>query len=446
MKISSLHHRRAYLQQGLALLLLVHTPHARAAKLLGVRIWPAREYTRVSIESDVALQTKVQFVGSPPRLAVDIEGLQIDAALRDLVGQVRHDDPFILGLRVGQYDSTTVRLVFDLRQPVRPQWLNLAPVESVYQYRLLLDLFPLNPIDPIEALIDRLRQDSGHATDSTQANDPIADLWQRHQGRLGNSASQAPVPSAKPAKPAKPAERIAILAIDAGHGGEDPGAIGKNGTLEKDVALTLALKLHDRINQTRLVQRHQIWQLRSFLTRDGDYFVPLHRRVQKAHQVGAELFVSIHADAFTEPDARGGSVYALSQGAASSATARWIAQQENRSDAIGGLSQIKVEDPQVRQTMFAMSTAAQIRQSLDLGEELLNRMKRVGQVHKRHVEQAGFAVLRSPEIPSLLIESAFISNPKEEELLNSAPYQDALVKAWHQGIVSHLQKKNFRSG
>ena len=238
---------------------------------------------------------------------------------------------------------------------------------------------------------------------------------------------------------------LAVIAIDAGHGGEDPGAIGPAGTREKDVVLALAMKLRDRINQTQVRQKHGDFQLRAFLTRDGDYFVPLHVRVQKAHQVRAELFLSIHADAFFQPQARGASVFALSQGAASSAAARWMAQRENRSDAIGGLSQIRVSDAQVREALFDMSTSVQINHSLLLGQELLGQMRQVGRLHKPQVEQAGFAVLRSPEIPSVLVESAFISNPLEEALLNTPDYQDALVQALHQGLLGFFKRHPIRA-
>ena len=232
---------------------------------------------------------------------------------------------------------------------------------------------------------------------------------------------------------------------DAGHGGEDPGAIGPAGTREKDVVLSLAMRLRELINQTQVRQKQGTWRLRAFLTREGDYFVPLHARVQKAHQVKAELFLSIHADAFFQPQARGASVFALSQGAASSAAARWMAQRENRSDAIGGLSQIRVADAQVRQALFDMSTSVQINHSLLLGQELLGKMKNVGRLHKPQVEQAGFAVLRSPEIPSVLVESAFISNPLEEALLNTPEYQNTLVKALHQGVLTFFKKHPLRT-
>jgi N-acetylmuramoyl-L-alanine amidase len=427
--------RRTWMQ-GLALLLAVQARAGHTASLLGVRIWPARDYTRVTIESDTPLQTQVQFVEEPPRLAVDIQGLVLDESLRNLVRQVRPDDPYIAGIRAGQFSPTVVRLVFDLRQPVKPQWLNLPPVEAVYQHRLLLDLYPLKPVDPLDALIAELKP--------AAAQDPIADIWIRNQGK---PEAQAPSGLAKTPTPPNrgEVERFAVIAIDAGHGGEDPGAIGPAGTREKDVVLALASKLHDLINKSEVQQKQGRWRLRAFLTRDGDYFVPLHVRVQKAHQVKAELFLSIHADAFFQPQARGASVFALSQGAASSAAARWMAQRENRSDAIGGLSQIRVADAQVRQALFDMSTSVQINHSLMLGQELLGQMKQVGRLHKPQVEQAGFAVLRSPEIPSVLVESAFISNPLEEALLNTAEYQDALVKSLHQGVLAFFRKHPLRT-
>jgi N-acetylmuramoyl-L-alanine amidase len=434
--------RRACLQ-GMTLLLLSQASGSKAASLLGVRIWPARDYTRVTIESDAPLKTQVQFVPDPPRLAVDIQGLVLNEDLRNLVQQVRPDDPYIAGVRAGQYTPDVVRLVFDLRQNVKPQWINLPPVQAVYQHRLLLDLFPVRAIDPLDALIGELRQNP---------SDPIADIWQRNQGPWvpankprPNTANTLPNMPNAPAPAGSDIERWAVIAIDAGHGGEDPGAIGPSGTREKDVALSLATQLHDLINQTEVRQRQGNWRLRAFLTRDGDFFVPLHVRVQKAHQVKAELFLSIHADAFFQPQARGASVFALSQGAASSAAARWMAQQENRSDAIGGLSQIRVADAQVRQALFDMSTSVQINHSLMLGQELLGQMRQVGPLHKTQVEQAGFAVLRSPEIPSVLVESAFISNPQEEALLNTPQYQGSLVQALHQGVIGFFKRHPLRA-
>ena len=465
-------HRRQLLQTGSLVLLLGGSQLARGATIVAVRVWPANDYTRVTIESDTALVTKNTFVSQPPRLAVDIEGIELNAALRELVGKVRSDDPFITGVRVGQFTPTTVRLVLDLRQPVKPQVFSLEPVQSgqaQFQHRLVLDLYPLKEFDPLEALIaEKLRDENKFAPHK----DPLGELI---ASQSTAAPSAAPPPAAKPAAPepvpappvvtppqapqakapvtppspvpSKPTiqklepenkvERFAVVALDPGHGGEDPGAIGPNGTREKDVVLQIANRLRERINATVLKTRRGDLPLRAFMTRDADFFLPLHVRVQKAQQVQADLFISLHADAFFTPKASGASVFALSQGAASSAAARWMANKENGADAIGGLN-IKVQDQHVQRALLDMSTTAQINDSLKLGNELLGQIRRVGKLHKPQVEQAGFAVLKAPDIPSLLVETAFISNPEEESLLLSEQYQNKLADALMKGIENYF--------
>jgi N-acetylmuramoyl-L-alanine amidase len=377
------------------------------------------------------LRTHQTFVEQPPRLAVDIEGIELNAALRELVGKVRSDDPFIMGVRVGQFNATTVRLVFDLRQAVKPQVFTLAPVQSgqsTFQHRLVLDLYPVNEADPLEALIaERLKTDHGH--------DPLGELI---AGQNKPAAPPTPTPPSIASAPPSPLmDRLVVVALDPGHGGEDPGAIGPNGTREKDVVLQIAHRLKERINNTVLKTKHGLLPMRAYLTRDADFFLPLHVRVQKAQKVQADLFISLHADAFMTPKARGASVFALSQGAASSAAARWMATKENASDAIGGLN-IKVQDQHVQRALLDMSTTAQINDSLKLGNEMLGQIRQVGKLHKPQVEQAGFAVLKAPDIPSLLVETAFISNPEEEALLNSEAYQVKLTQALMKGIENYF--------
>ncbi len=458
-------HRRTLLQTGSLVLLLGGSQLARGATIVAVRVWPANDYTRVTIESDTALVTKNTFVSQPPRLAVDIEGIELNAALRELVGKVRSDDPFITGVRVGQFTPTTVRLVLDLRQPVKPQVFSLEPVQSgqaQFQHRLVLDLYPLKEFDPLEALIaDKLKDDNKSAANKDSLDElisshsiakepattepkpspaPPAVIHQPPQ--TAKAISPAPTPA--PNKPVAPkneptglVERFAVVALDPGHGGEDPGAIGPNGTREKDVVLQIANRLRERINATVLKTKRGDLPLRAFMTRDADFFLPLHVRVQKAQQVQADLFISLHADAFFTPKASGASVFALSQGAASSAAARWMANKENGADAIGGLN-IKVQDQHVQRAMLDMSTTAQINDSLKLGNELLGQIRRVGKLHKPQVEQAGFAVLKAPNIPSLLVETAFISNPEEESLLLSEQYQNKLADALMKGIENYF--------
>ena len=457
--------RRDLLKASSLVLLLGQAELARGASILAVRVWPAADYTRVTIESDTALRTQQTFVEQPPRLAVDIEGIELNAALRELVGKVRSDDPYIVGVRVGQFNATTVRLVLDLRQAVKPQVFNLAPVlsgQSQFQHRLVLDLYPVAQIDPLEALI------AEHVQGDKKSKDALEELIAKQQQNkpspppaasstaASSTSPSAPVvataplpapqpapiskpsnPSAKPSTPEPSYDRFVVVALDPGHGGEDPGAIGPNGTKEKDVVLQMAHRLKERINNTVLKTKNGQLPLRAFLTRDADFFLPLHVRVQKAQKVQADLFISLHADAFFTPQARGASVFALSQGAASSAAARWMANKENGADAIGGLN-LKVQDKTVQRALLDMSTTAQINDSMKLGNEMLGQIRRVGKLHKPQVEQAGFAVLKAPDIPSLLVETAFISNPEEEALLISEAYQVKLTEALMRGIENYF--------
>jgi N-acetylmuramoyl-L-alanine amidase len=441
------HQRRQLLQASGVVLLLGQAQLAWGASILAVRVWPAVEYTRVTIESDTLLKVTHTFVANPPRLAVDIEGIELNAALRELVGKVRNDDPFITGVRIGQFTPTVVRLVLDLRQPAKPQVFTLAPVQagqSNFQHRLVLDLYPSQEADPLEALIsERLMGDK-----PTTGKDALGEMIASHQkpptGVSPTPPSVLPVPIVPPVampstneKPADKTDRFVVVALDPGHGGEDPGAIGPKGTREKDVVLQIAQLLQERINKTVLKTKRGDLPLRAFLTRDADFFLPLHVRVQKAQKVQADLFISLHADAFFTPQARGASVFALSQGAASSAAARWMANKENGADAIGGLN-IKVQDQHVQRALLDMSTTAQINDSLKLGNEMLGQIRRVGKLHKPQVEQAGFAVLKAPDIPSLLVETAFISNPEEEALLINPAYQNQLADALMRGIENYF--------
>ena len=447
--------RRLLLQTGSLVLLLGRAQLARGATIVAVRVWPASDYTRVTIESDTALVTKYTFVAQPPRLAVDIEGIELNTALRELVGKVLSDDPYITGVRVGQFTPTTVRLVLDLRQPVKPQVFNLEPVQSGQaniQHRLVLDLYPLTVSDPLETLIaEKLRDDNKPPAEK----DALGEWMNKHSNAPSQTAANTPPPAdigAHPVSrpdavaPAPPKqvvnnspgfERFAVVALDPGHGGEDPGAIGPAGTREKDVVLQIANRLRERINRTVLKTRRGDLPLRAFMTRDADFFLPLHVRVQKARQVQADLFISLHADAFFTPKASGASVFALSQGAASSAAAKWMANKENGADAVGGLN-LKVQDQHVQRALLDMSTTAQINDSLKLGTEMLGQIRRVGKLHKPQVEQAGFAVLKAPDIPSLLVETAFISNPQEEALLLSEDYQNKLADALLAGIENYF--------
>lgn len=435
--------RRCVLERlGMAWLMMGLPAQAWASMVKAVRVWPAALYTRVTIESDSALTVSHQRLSQPERLVIDIEGLELSNQLRDLVSKVQPDDPYIAAVRVGQFQPRVVRLVLDLKQAVAPQLFSLAPVAS-YQHRLVVDLHPTVEQDPLlQFLQDKLRAESQA---QRQVNDALGDFI----GRMGPRDTTPPapsgpsVPSATPAAPSpattpEPSaqdlqrlERLIVVAIDPGHGGEDPGAVGPQGLKEKDVVLSIGRQLRDRINATP--------GMRAFMTRDGDYFVPLGDRVRRARRVQADLLVSIHADAFFTPQARGASVYALSTQGATSAAARWMADRENASDAVGGI-QAPVSDAQVLRAMLDMSTTAQINDSLQLGSALLTQLDRVGRLHKRRVEQAGFAVLKAPDVPSVLVEAAFISNPEEERRLADPQYQAGLVEALHQGIRQYFSR------
>lgn len=427
--------RRNILQVGSVVLLLGAHQIARGATIVAVRLWPAPEYTRLTIESDGLLTSKL--VHSPERLALDIEGIALDPTLRELVAKVRADDPYIAGIRVMQHAANTVRLQVDLKQSTLPQLFNLPPV-AAYKHRLVVDFFPPKAADPLAALIaERLKEKdrplvTAPEPPSQVTNDPLGELIaQQTQRTTRVQASEVARPALSMAK----TDRLIIVALDPGHGGEDPGAVGPGGTREKDVVLRIAHMLRERINATSVKGS----PMRAFLTRDADFFVPLHVRVDKARRVQADLFVSIHADAWMTPTARGASVFALSQNGASSTAARWMADKENKADLIGGLN-IKTHDMHVKRALLDMSTTAQINDSLKLGSALLGEIGNVGRLHKAQVEQAGFAVLKAPDIPSVLVETAFISNPEEEAKLRSGDYQEQLADALMRGIERYFAK------
>ncbi len=463
--------RRSLLRVGSLVLLLGTQQIAHGASVVAVRLWPAPDYTRVTIESDGALTVRGIETPSPTQMQVDIEGIDLVAGLSDLVGQLRSSDPNIAGIRVVGAGANRVRLQLELKQAIKPQVFSLTPV-ATYQHRLVLDLYPLNPPDPLEQLIAQREKELDAASQraarllglETEAlgqqlpgppvTDPLGDLiaeraapGTRSAPPLVASAPSAPaVPSATDSVSPPPArrrpraadstastDRLIIVALDPGHGGEDPGAIGPAGTREKDVVLQVAHKLRDRINATRVNGN----PMRAFLTRDADFFVPLRVRVQKAQRVRADLFISIHADAFFTPKPRGASVFALSTRGASSAAARWMANKENAADLVGGVN-VKGQDSTLQRALLDMSTTAQINDSLKLGGAMLGAVGRVARLHKPRVEQAGFAVLKAPDIPSVLVETAFISNPDEEQRLRDPAYQHQLADALLKGIVAYF--------
>ncbi len=409
---------------------------AQAATILAVRTWPADEYTRVTLELDSELKAEHFTLENPHRLVVDIDGLTMTRAINELVSNIRPNDPYIASVRAAQNRPDVLRLVFDLKQSIAPQVFTLKPVGE-YQYRLVLDLYPKVAQDPLLAIMQ------------SQDNDPLAEVLEE-LARNNPGTPDAPVPLepgqqapaaiARQPRPPAPApqpetpapstrQRPMLIALDPGHGGEDPGAIGPGGTREKDVVLAIAKRLQ------RLIDAQP--NMRAYLTRDKDYFVPLHVRVQKARRVKADLFISIHADAWIKPSARGSSIYALSQKGATSTSARWLAQQENNADLIGGVN-LGSHNKQVAQLLLDLSTTAQIADSVRVGTQVLKQLGRIHRLHKSQVERAGFAVLKAPDIPSILIETAFISNPQEERLLRNPSHQDKLAQAMLTGITGYF--------
>lgn len=428
--------RHALRTMGSLVLLLGAAEIARGASIVAVRVWPADEYTRVTIESDTALTERHFLAQNPPRLVIDIDGLELSPALREIVGKVQSDDPFIAGVRVGQNQPRVVRLVIDLKQAIAPQLFTLAPV-AAYQHRMVFDLYPTQERDPLLALIEDKQRSEQQAAQAVQ--DALGEFIGRMDrppttGKAPPAASapqQTPAPKPLPPMAKEKIDRLIVVALDPGHGGEDPGAIGPTGLREKDVVLAIALELRDRINARP--------GMRAMLTRDGDFFVPLQDRVRKARRVQADLFVSIHADAFINRRARGASVYVLSDGGATSTAARWLADKENAADLVGGIN-VKNRHADVMRTLLDMSTTAQIKDSLRLGREVLGRIGKVGKLHKPQVEQAGFAVLKAPDIPSILVETAFISNPEEERKLRDRDFQERLVDALEDGIARYFAR------
>ncbi|UOD31271.1 N-acetylmuramoyl-L-alanine amidase [Massilia violaceinigra] len=475
--------RRTILKAGGTLLLSVFPIlPAAAAQILAVRVWPAADYTRVTLENDSDLKVTHFTVPDPQRLVVDIEGLELNPTLKGLVAKIQSGDPYIKQVRVGQNRPNVVRLVFDLKEEIKPQVFTLAPVGS-YKHRLIFDLYPVKAVDPIAAMIEkgewsRADAPAGNpelpapapkppiaatppaATTPPAVNPPLPPVVTPPVVVVVPPAQPpAPLPPAGPvlAQPAVPAPkpdlpepapirpdpprvaaqknekndrggkvvRMMTIALDPGHGGEDPGAIGASGTREKDIVLAIAKRLKFKLEE--------LPNMRVMLTRDGDYFVPLGVRVEKARKVQADLFVSIHADAFMLPTARGSSVFVLSEKGATSTAARWLANKENLADAIGGVN-IQSHDKQIASVLLDLSTTAQINDSMKLGKAVLGEISGIARLHKGSVEQAGFAVLKAPDIPSILIETAFISNPEEEAKLRDNGYQDQIAAAITKGI------------
>jgi N-acetylmuramoyl-L-alanine amidase len=384
---------------------------ADAARIASARLWPAQEYTRVIFESGTPIEHQLVVLHDPGRLVLDLARIEPSDELAALASRVQPADPYIAAIRIGQPGGGFLRVVLDLKSEIRPQVFALKPVAE-FGHRLVIDLYPVNAVDPLMALLDRERAD-------VPAPAPAATTPRR-------DATKAERPAAASRK--TPTRRITV-AIDPGHGGEDPGAVGRRGTYEKNVVLAIARKLKQNLDP----------DMRVMLTRNDDFYVPLAERVRKARRVQADLFVSIHADAFRESSARGSSVFALSDHGATSAAARWLAQRENAADLIGGVN-LDVKDPVLARTLLDLSQTAQISDSLKVGRQILDGIGTHNALHKATVEQAGFAVLKAPDIPSILVETAFITNPDEELMLRNPRHQQLFADSISDGIRRYFAK------
>lgn len=424
------------------------------------RVWPAADYTRITLEAAQPIRHTMIMLKDPERLVLDLENVEL-ASLKTLSSKILASDPYIQQVRVANFKPGVVRLVIDLKTEIKPQIFSLPPAGE-YRDRLVLDIYPAQ--DPLMAMLEQhenksssaIAPDAGNNAATVEPKIKIEPLPKTYT--QADADKSAPIEQPKPLEPepqpTKPAEiatakpesnklepveqqvikdktdaRMITIAIDAGHGGEDPGAHGANGSNEKDITLAIAKKLKEQIDAEP--------NMRGVLTRDGDFFIPLHGRVVKARKLQADLFISIHADAFVRPDARGSSVFALSERGATSASARYLAKKENESDLIGGVS-LDDKDPYLARTLLDLSQTATISDSLKLGKAVLGHLSNINSLHKGSVEQAGFAVLKSPDIPSILVETAFISNPEEERRLNDTDYQDKLAGSILAGIKKYF--------
>ena len=448
--------RRSLLRSASSWLFLSVTPvgafAANGSSIVAVRVWPAEDYTRVTIEHKGMVKFTQSVVHNPERLVVDIEGIELNNVLKSLGDKVGPNDPYIRQLRAANYKPGVVRLVMDLKGEVAPQVFNLPPVGD-YQSRLVMDIYPTVPTDPLMQLVSGKQPAAMPPKEVAKAEiakpeaakleaaKPAVEKPMVAEKPMVSEPESAPKLAEKSPEPAsksgKKSRRMVTIMLDPGHGGEDPGAIGARGSMEKNVTLSIARRLRERIDNDP--------NMRAALTRDGDFFVPLGTRVQKARKAKADLFVSIHADAWIKPEARGSSVFVLSEKGASSAAARYLAQKENEADKVGGVN-FTVSDPHLARTLMDLTQTATQNDSMRLGKSVLGNLGSVNALHKSSVEQAGFAVLKAPDIPSVLIETAFISNPEEEKRLNDEEYQDKLAKAIMRGIRQYLTRNPVQTG
>jgi len=373
-----------FLRQFACLTLLTLAPvvAAQQVKVNQIRAWPAPDQTRVVFDLSGPLRHTLFMLKNPDRVVIDLRNTRLEADIPKLKGRER----LLSRIRAGTRSQGSLRVVFDLREGVRPRSFLLKP-NSQYGHRLVIDL------------------------------------------QAGNRPGISPAPKTTRVADGEP--RDLVIALDPGHGGEDPGAIGTRRTREKNVVLALARRLQQVINREP--------GMRAVLTRKGDYYLGLRKRMEIARGHGADLFLSLHADAFQNQSVQGSSVYILSRNGASSEAARWLAEQENAADLVGGVS-LDDKDEVLASVLLDLSQTATISASTDVANQVLKELKKVGKIHKRNVERAGFMVLKSPDIPSMLVETAYLSNPQEERKLTDKRYLSRLSKAILRGIKSYFSR------
>jgi N-acetylmuramoyl-L-alanine amidase len=410
---------------GLIMLMLAATAHS--ASVENIRVSQNDNMTRVVLDLDQALEYQSFTLTNPHRLVVDIKAAKVNKALiaptfnSAVVDKIRH----------AQHDQTTYRLVFDLKQATDYEIQALAP-EGQYSHRLLVDLKhgPATAVasnKPVQQTADKPAEKAQTPAPTQQADAEEPPQLVQTATAPQQTQMDSSVVRSRPVLP----RRDIVIAIDPGHGGRDPGAIGRNGTREKDVVLAISRRLAKLVNDEP--------GMRAYMTRDRDEFITLRQRIQRAKQNGADMFISIHADAFQRTSAKGSSVYVLSPRGASSEAAQILADRENAADLAGGIS-LEDKDDLLASVLLDLSQTASLEASLEVGNSVLSGLKRVGPVHKKQVESAAFVVLKSPDIPSVLVETAFISNPEEERKLNDVNHQNKLAQAMLTGIRSYFQR------
>lgn len=423
---------------------LLTSHNATENELIAVRLWPSSIYTRLTLEAQNNIIAKTHVADNPLQLIIEISNVTLNSVLNSLSSKVLDVDPVIKDIQVSQLDPDTVQIIVFLKQHARVQTQAIAPVNLGavnYKYRYVLDMYPgdddkvdagLN--DDILAFLE-LNSDGNNPIAKMQAKSPIVsavdttipdiDSLIKRPKNITSEQNHAHV-DAHQFNMRASGQKIIVM-LDPGHGGEDPGAIGPGGLKEKDVVLEIGKKLQLAINQTGYMQ--------AMLTRNQDIFIPLGTRVAIARRARADLFISIHADAFTTPLARGSSVFVLSKRGASSSFARWMAKVQNQADLIGGMS-FNTKDKSVKNILLDMTHNWTMNSSDKLGRILLGQMAGINQLHSKNIEHAAFAVLKAPDIPSVLVETAFISNPGEEALLGRSEFQQKIADRLASGIAN----------